>query len=466
MPDLTRFSFFSFAVLLIGGTALLAASALAIQPERWTHSTESDFEAGEFDGLVVTNLGDLKLAAATRALAELPEDVTFINDLETIGDVTYLAVGPAARILKLEDDELSEVASVESAQIFALTQVKGTLVVGTSGDAATLWALVEGSLKPICPFPQRQYVWDLLLVDDALWAATGPEGEVIKLNGIAGMIDTLAEGGQDATQDPEFDVVLDTAQANILCLAATPDGHVYAGTDTDGLIYRLADGESYVVYDADEPEIGALLVAADGTVYVGTADAEQAKPGRLETAAEDEAGRPDGETVVIEVVTEDSPDAPELPTDPEPQPLQTDQPETSGDAETAPRDTAETAKSDQSTIDQNKQSTENSDTASVNPAAAAPTAEQYDAVRDEVRKRLLAARRTAPWPKASRTPARDPPRTPPPPRAATNPATPSTTSIVRVLSPKSFAIRSWCSSLPSAPMARSWSGPAARVSSI
>ena len=67
--------------------------------------------------------------------------------------------------------------------------------------------------------------------------------------------------------------------------------------------------QTYALFDASEPEVGALLVASDGSVYVGTADAEQARPGRMEEAASEETGRPD------EDANEDAEDADGTPPD-------------------------------------------------------------------------------------------------------------------------------------------------------
>ncbi len=49
-------------------------------------------------------------------------------------------------------------------------------------------------------------------------------------------------------------------------------GSVYAGSDGEGLIYRVArDGKATVLFDAPQAEIRTLLAAADGTLYAGTA---------------------------------------------------------------------------------------------------------------------------------------------------------------------------------------------------
>ena len=92
----------------------------AVQPERFTHTTEKDFADGDFDGAVVTNLGDLKLATATETLGELPEDVSLVYDLATVGGVTYAAVGPEGRVLSWDGDAWNEEAAFADSQVFAL----------------------------------------------------------------------------------------------------------------------------------------------------------------------------------------------------------------------------------------------------------------------------------------------------------------------------------------------------------
>ena len=65
--------------------------------------------------------------------------------------------------------------------------------------------------------------------------------------------------------------VLYTAkQDHVLCLATGPDGAVYAGTDKNGLVYRIdAKGKAFVLYQAAQAEIRSLKVTADA-IYVGT----------------------------------------------------------------------------------------------------------------------------------------------------------------------------------------------------
>src|SRR5512140_1803436 len=74
---------------------VLASRSQAVQTSRWVHNTEADFGQGQNKNTVVTNLGDVKLAARNTVLAELPEHATIIYNMQALpnGDL-YLAAGP------------------------------------------------------------------------------------------------------------------------------------------------------------------------------------------------------------------------------------------------------------------------------------------------------------------------------------------------------------------------------------
>lgn len=359
--------------------AVIAVPAGAIQPKRWTHSTEADFDAGESDGVVVTNLGDIKLATATEALGELPEGVSVIYDIETVGDTTYIAAGPEGKLLAVKDGAVEEVAVLEGEQVFT---IGGSGLIGISGDKPRIASVADdGSLTTAVEFPEDvRYIWDMSDAakdengDEVIFVATGPEGQVFKFGVGTG----------------ELGVLLDTAQANVLCLAKGPDGSIYAGTDTDGLIYRIDEaGSAFVVYDAAEAEIGSLLVMEDGTVYAGTAAAEQAKPGRMAAAASEETGRPDAPKPMVGDEGSDTPG--DLPVEPAPDPLQQ---APAQDAMPPAEAAAETPDAPEAAP---AAEVEGSQPSAIDPGDAAedePTDEQYDALREEVRSRLQEARKT------------------------------------------------------------------------
>ncbi len=423
----------------LAALALLTTTpALAVTPQSWVHTTEAEFATGQTDKTVVTNLGDVKLASSTETIAEAPEGVTVFNDIVSLDGVLYIAAGPEGRLLRKRGDAIEEIVKLENEQVFALAEVGGSLVAAISAqDRTRLAVLRDGELADIVTVPDVRYIWDVLTVGGDAFIATGSDGQVFRVSGLADAVARVA-GGTDG-EPPVAEPVLDANQANVLCLAADGQGRVYAGTDTDGLIYRLTPAEdgtytAFVIYDAAEPEIGALHVLEDGTVYAGTADAEQAKPGRLAEAATEQAGRPEvsgagdtepspgqgdegegsegGDVAEPGDLPQVPPKAPPIgepdggdgtPGDPGDQPP----PPPPSDPVPAPRDEAEEPAApggEMATLRGERPASMQSETPAGNGAGPAeadagakpptPTPAQYDRLREVIRSRLEAARKT------------------------------------------------------------------------
>jgi outer membrane protein assembly factor BamB len=373
----TRTRFLTRSLLASAATLALAAAAHAVTPGQFTHTTEADFADGDAYGTVVTNLGDIKLSSETLPLDGLPEDVTVIHDIAKVGEEIYVAAGPEAKILKVTDEGVEVVAEYEGEQVFSIADYEGDLLIGVSVmEAARIDRLVDGQAVKLADLPETTYVWDLLPAGsdaqgpDRLLIATGTPGKVLSM----------------AERDQKITVLLETQQSNILTLATDDKGNVYAGTDTDGLVYRIdKDGNPFVVFDAPEAEIAALAVMPDGTLYAGTAAAEQARPGRLEQPTAEEEGRAD------------VPD-PGLPNQP-PKPEELDQPidgvgedvEAAGDAV---RDAANDAEDALEDAAEGGADDTLSDEEAGQPEPPKPTAEQYDALRQALKDKLEKARET------------------------------------------------------------------------
>src|SRR5687768_1094265 len=102
--------------------SLLATSALAVGTSHWTHSTEADFKAGKFEGVVATNLGDLKLSRSVKTLLEQDARVSAVYALAEAPDGTvYAGTGPQGVLLRIRGEDVSEVTKLEDGtSIFAL----------------------------------------------------------------------------------------------------------------------------------------------------------------------------------------------------------------------------------------------------------------------------------------------------------------------------------------------------------
>ncbi|MBI1372949.1 MAG: hypothetical protein GC159_09335 [Phycisphaera sp.] len=348
-----------------------SAVALAVHPGEWNHRTEADFEPAETENTVVTSYGEITLARATEALGTLEGDDSIVYDIARAADgKVFLAVGPEGKLMKIDGDKVAPVDEFPGSQVFALTSTAKGLWVAVSGAPSRLELRSGADMKPTRTIELKdvRYVWDMVVVGDTMWLATGLEGQVLALD--------LNK------KDAEPKVMLDTKQDNILCLGSDQQGRIYAGTDGEGLVYRITPkgdtAESFVLYDAGEPEIGALLVLNDGTVYAGTADARQARPGRLEKASTEPKGKIEKPAGGIK-----EPSIPNVPPKAEPNApgkAAANGKPAKGDANDKPADAPEVAKAD--TPKPGDQ------------PAPKPTAEQYDQLRSEIGKRLEQARQS------------------------------------------------------------------------
>ena len=452
------------ALLVAASTPWAAPHAAAVQPERFVHTTEADFEPGDFDNTTATALGDLRLAPASAEVNRLPAGYSVIYDIATVGGRTYIAAGPEAAIFRLDPDAEAEAVEADAAdgdaeaaeppapeavpvvrlpesQIFCLAVDGERLLAGISAETGTRVASLDlaaastfapsddddeqegaepvadtgaqaedaeapnpqadtsstvgelnaGLLTTVAELADDRYIWDLLPVAGDDDAAAG----LLIATGIEGRIHFLA---RDADA-PEL--LLDTAQANVLALAGSGQSGglypAYAGTDTDGIVYRLAeDGTAFAVFDAPQPEVGALAVGPDGALYLGTADANQSRPGRLDGAATDDGGRPDTDLELAPTDADAEAPTPD-PIPPAPEPVaEADDLAEPGTEARAPTQTggagAGAAADDDDTAGG---PTDGADRSGADPAGDEPEPERdYDTLREAIRQRLLAARKS------------------------------------------------------------------------
>lgn len=405
----------------------LATGAAAVSPENWDQTSYSDFRNGEVEQTVVSSLGEIRLAAATETLGELPPLSSVVYDLQPLPDgKLYVAVGPQSKLLVREAGKLREILSLHDEQIFSLDVLQGKLLVGISGPVSRL-AVLEGqelrtlvnldaaSLKaPSTPRAQPsadpdappagpaetddesapsqpaavRYIWDMAVHDRAIYLATGTPGRLLQ-------VDT-------SSKQPTVRVLLETQQNNLLCLGRDGQGRLYAGSDTDGLIYRVhadkrGQATAYVLYDAAEPEIGALLVLADGTVYAGTADADQAKT-QAEGADRDDEQTSQGKPTSPAGQDQPSSDEPipdelgqedDAPFPPDAEPAVPD-PTPADDGDASP----DGYRPSQAPPEVDRPALAALSTAPDTDAAATARQDQLDQLRAEIRRRLEVARRT------------------------------------------------------------------------
>lgn len=247
---------------------LSAASAWAVKTEVWTQTTADDFNKGTTDGVVVTARGQLRLSRKIESM--LPKDSHF-DAIPAIaeapdGSIVFGAF-PSGEVQRLKDGKLTTVATFKDQAITSIAfDSKGRLLVGAGGDKGRVYRVEKDGEKPKVIFEQDdvKYVWAIVphhtSDGDTLLLATGPTGGVYEL-----AADDSAK--EIATLDGN----------NVLCLIVGPDGNFYAGTDGEGLVYRIdaKTDKAFALYDAAESEISALAFDKVGNLLAATSEVKK-----------------------------------------------------------------------------------------------------------------------------------------------------------------------------------------------
>jgi outer membrane protein assembly factor BamB len=259
----------SLAVLLLAAPAALAGE------RAWRHDTREAFADATRDGVVLAESGHVRLAQEIDATADLDAARVWAIAHAMDGAV-FAATGDDGRVFRREGDGPWQLAyDSDDTQALSLAAMPdGRVFVGT-GPGGQVVELTDPAHPSGRPGPGVEYVWALAPAPDgSLLAATGPAGQLWRRP--AGWGDWV--------------LVLDSPRRHLLSLAVGRNGAVFAGSDGEGLVYRVgADGRVAVVLDAPESDVRVLAAGPDGSIYAGTADGEDeggrraSAPGRADS---------------------------------------------------------------------------------------------------------------------------------------------------------------------------------------
>ncbi len=258
---------------VLAAVAVAAGAAeVRARTDTFLETSQDQFDEGEFDGVVSTNLGRLRLGRALDDLLAETKGVDYIARCAEGPDGTVYAVtGGSGRIYRVADGKVTLYAALEDAYLFsAVVDTNGDLYVGSGGARGRIWRLTppkgdqkEPQAAVVFENETVKYVWDLAwTADGALAAATGDQGRLLRIE---------PNGNHKVLVDSEAD--------HVLCLAVGPNGALYAGTDGEAMVYRWADGKAFVLYDAAENEVTALATDGQGNLYVGASSGKAGRRG-------------------------------------------------------------------------------------------------------------------------------------------------------------------------------------------
>jgi len=231
-----------------------AAAAGSRETKTWLHTSAADFLKGERQDTTVIAEGSVVLGLGAAEAVPVPQPVIWSAAVDAQG-TAWLATGNGGELWKLPANGQASVAWKAGVPVVTAVALDGDQVIcATAPDGVIHWLDAQGkqtaSLATDC-----HYVWALLPgANHTLYAATGAPARLLQIAG--GQLTTLHE-------EPA---------GHLLCLAAAPDGSVYAGAEPGKLLHWRDSAPAETVLTTKEP-IQAVAVGADGQVYYGDQNA-------------------------------------------------------------------------------------------------------------------------------------------------------------------------------------------------
>ena len=244
---------FFFIWSLMAIVLIYASLASAVSTSLWEQHKRADFEAGEIKNISVSSTGDASLSFKIDGFSEIDEAQVWALAEDSEGNI-YAGTGIEGKIYKISADGKTSTLYFDSPEVTIFSLVIGsddTLYAGTGPDGL-IYKITDQDTPPKTILSKGdKYVWAMHLDDEGnLYAATGTEGKIYKV-----------------TPDGESSVLFDAEEKNIRSLVAF-EGGFYAGSSGNGIIYKIMDdGSANVVYQAKENEIRNLVIDSEENVY-------------------------------------------------------------------------------------------------------------------------------------------------------------------------------------------------------
>ena len=245
---------------------IYASIASAVNTSLWKQQNHADFDAGKPNNLSLTSTGDVMLSPKIDAFTKLKETQVWALVEDSAGNL-YAGTGNEGKIYKIAADGDTAELYYNSPEVTIYSLAVGpddALYAGTGPDGL-IYKITDAATPPKTLLNEAdKYVWALKF-DDAgnLYAATGTDGKIYKI-----------------TSDGESSVLFDAEEKNIMTLLLHENGF-YAGSSDNGIIYHIMeDGTAKVIYQAKEKEVRALEMDTQGNLYAAVVTSEPAEPSR------------------------------------------------------------------------------------------------------------------------------------------------------------------------------------------
>ena len=235
---------------ILGALAAGVYLAYGAVTTAWEMNTYQDFIKGRFAGVSLSRDGRMMLAPRLEMLFASDQPVVWC--IAKAGDgAIYAATGHSGRIYRIAPDGKSSLYwTAEQPEIFAITIDSAGILYAATSPEGKIFRIENGKASEYFA-PKARYIWSLAAASDGVIFAGTDDGKVFRVVG-AGTGELWYE----------------TGQSHVTSLALDSQGRLLAGTEPNGILYRITGkNEAFVLYDANLPEIRAIVPAPGGVIY-------------------------------------------------------------------------------------------------------------------------------------------------------------------------------------------------------
>jgi sugar lactone lactonase YvrE len=249
-------------------------TCLAQGTKVWTESHMEEWEKGRPQGVAISSDGSLSAAPANSLIATTPATYIWAIASDKSGNA-YVATGSPATVLRIardgktatlfktKDMSVQALAIGPDGSVYAATLPDGKVYRIPAGsadlDAEKATAVFDpAKLDGVKPDTAPKYIWDLAFgPDGALYVATGGPAAVYRV--------------RTPAADAHAERFFQSDEQHIRALLFEKDGSLLAGSDGDGLVYRIdKEGKGFILFNAAKREVTALTESPSGQIYVAT----------------------------------------------------------------------------------------------------------------------------------------------------------------------------------------------------
>ena len=247
---------------------LLVVPLSAATTTAWELNSWQDLIHGRFTGVALDRNGRLSVAPAMTPVFTPGQPAVWSLAQAPDGSV-YAGTGNRGRVYRIAPDGSSAVVwNSDQPEVFAVAAGSDGHIYAASSPEGKVVRIDHGQAVDVFT-PKARYIWAL---------APARDGSVFVGCGVPANIYRVDPSGN-------AELWYETGQSHVTALSFDAQGRLLAGTEPNGIIYRIAaKGKAFALYNGALPEIRTIVSGPNGAIYaaaMGGSIASRAAAGQL-----------------------------------------------------------------------------------------------------------------------------------------------------------------------------------------